>query len=508
MTRSSGILLPVSALPSPCGIGDLGTAAREFIDFLAAAGQRYWQILPLNPPDSAHSPYLSASTFAGSTDLLSPEPFMARGALTADEVRSVDWGGDPMRVDYGRVHAGKTALWAAALAREQAAVTPALRAALETQPWLMDYCLYMAIKEAQSGAPWYAWPSALRDREPDALAEAAEQLDARVLLHAYLQTEFTRQWDAVRAYAHAHGVRIIGDLPMYVAADSADVWAKPGQFCLDPDGQPSAVAGVPPDYFCADGQLWGNPLYAWDIMKADGFRWWKDRVQGAAKRYDVVRIDHFRGFDEYFSIPAGDTTAKNGHWEKGPGMDFFRTLYTRLGDVNVIAEDLGLMTDGVRQLVRDSGCPNMKVLQFAVDPADVAGSNDYWPHNYNSNCVVYTGTHDNETVAGWYRGLSKAAKQQLRDYLCDYHTPDNQMFRVLIALTMRAVAKDCIIPVQDYLGLGNEARMNQPGTVGFNWRWRLTPGQLTDTLAEEMLALVKRTGRANWDAIEKKTKKA
>ena len=313
MNRSSGILLPVSALPGPCGIGDLGADARDFIDFLAAAGQRYWQILPLNPPDGAHSPYLSASTFAGSTDLLSPEPFVARGALTADEVRAIDWGEDPMRVDYDRVHAGRTALWDTAFAREKASAAPALRAALAAEPWLRDYCLYMAVKEEQGGAPWYAWPQPLRDRS----AAALERLDDRVLLHAYLQTEFTRQWDAVRAYAHAHGVRIIGDLPMYVAPDSADVWAQPAQFRLDPDGQPSAVAGVPPDYFSADGQLWGNPLYDWDAMRADGFRWWKDRIRGAAKRYDVVRIDHFRAISSYWVVPRGELTAR-GAWPR-PG---------------------------------------------------------------------------------------------------------------------------------------------------------------------------------------------
>lgn len=314
MDRSSGILLSVSALPGPCGIGDLGKDARDFIDFLAAAGQRYWQILPLNPPDGAHSPYLSASTFAGSTDLLSPEPFIARGALTVDEVRAIDWGSDPMRVDYARVHAGRTALWDAAFARDRDAVVPALRAALAAEPWLRDYCLYMALKEEQGGAPWYAWPQPLRDRDAAARAEALERLDDRVLLHAYLQTEFTRQWDAVRAYAHAYGVRIIGDLPMYVAPDSADVWAQPAQFCLDPDGQPSAAAGVPPDYFSADGQLWGNPLYDWDAMRADGFRWWKERIRGAAKRYDVVRIDHFRAISSYWVVPRGELTARGGHW--------------------------------------------------------------------------------------------------------------------------------------------------------------------------------------------------
>ena len=337
MDRSSGILLPVSALPGPCGIGDLGKDARDFIDFLAAAGQRYWQILPLNPPDGAHSPYLSASTFAGSTDLLSPEPFIARGALTADEVRAIDWGSDPMRVDYARVHAGRTALWDAAFARERDAVVPALRAALAAEPWLRDYCLYMALKEEQGGAPWYAWPQPLRDRDAAARAEALERLDGRVLLHAYLQTEFTRQWDAVRAYAHAHGVRIIGDLPMYIAPDSADVWAQPAQFCLDPDGQPSAAAGVPPDYFSADGQLWGNPLYDWDAMRADGFRWWKERIRGASKRYDVVRIDHFRAISSYWVVPRGELTARGGHWAPGPGPALLQALHTAAPELQLIA---------------------------------------------------------------------------------------------------------------------------------------------------------------------------
>ena len=493
MDRSSGILLPVSALPGPCGIGDLGTAAREFIDFLAAAGQRYWQILPLNPPDSAHSPYLSASTFAGSTDLLSPEPFVARGALTADEVRSVDWGGDPMRVDYGRVHAGKTALWAAAFAREQAAVTPALRAALAAEPWLMDYCLYMAIKEAQGGAPWYAWPSALRDRDPAALAEAAAQLDARVLLHAYLQTEFTRQWDAVRAYAHAHGVRIIGDLPMYVAADSADVWAKPGQFCLDPDGQPSAVAGVPPDYFCADGQLWGNPLYAWDVMKADGFRWWKDRVRGAAKRYDVVRIDHFRGFDEFYAIPYGDKTAENGSWQPGPGIRLCEALKEALGDRPIIAEDLGFLTDSVRELLAKTGYPGMKVLQFAFDGQ---GGSDYLPYQYDKNCVVYTGTHDNTTTLSWCKELPPAAKEQLLAYTQESRLASpKKLVWDMIQLAMASTANLCIIPVQDYLELPKEARINTPSTLGGNWQWRMGRDALDDKLCEKIRNLTSLYGR-------------
>ena len=277
----------------------------------------------------------------------------------------------------------------------------------------------------------------------------------------------------------------------------------PELFQLDEHNAPTAIAGCPPDAFAADGQFWGNPLYRWDVHRSTGFDWWCSRMWYSFKLYDVVRIDHFRGFDEYFSIPVDASSAKEGHWEKGPGMDLFHTIRWRLGNVDIIAEDLGLMTDGVRRLVRDSGCPNMKVLQFAIDPADIGAANDYWPHNYNSNCVAYTGTHDNETVAGWYAGLDDASRRQVRDYLGDYYTPDSQIHKALVNLVMTTVAKDCIIPIQDHLGLGNEARMHQPGTVGFNWRWRLTPGQLTDALAQELLALVKRTGRANWDAIKK-----
>ena len=416
MDRSSGILLPVSALPGPCGIGDLGADARDFIDFLAAAGQRYWQILPLNPPDGAHSPYLSASTFAGSTDLLSPEPFLARGALTAGEVRAIDWGADPMRAVYDRVHACRTALWDAAFAREKASAAPALRAALAAEPWLRDYCLYMAVKEAAGGAPWYAWPQPLRDRSAAALAAALERLDDRVLLHAYLQTEFTRQWDAVRAYAHAHGVRIIGDLPMYIAPDSADVWAQPAQFRLDPDGQPSAAAGVPPDYFSADGQLWGNPLYDWDAMRADGFQWWKGRIRGAAKRYDVVRLDHFRAISSYWVVPRGELTARGGHWAPGPGPARLQALHTAAPELELIAEDLGTIDDDVRRLVARSGCPGMRVLLFGFDPG---GTSEHRPDRVRAHSVCYVGTHDTAPAAACITAAAAVQVQPAAAYQPD-----------------------------------------------------------------------------------------
>ena len=482
MDRSSGILLPVSALPGPCGIGDLGKDTRDFIDFLAAAGQRYWQILPLNPPDGAHSPYLSASTFAGSTDLLSPEPFIARGALTADEVRAIAWGSDPMRVDYARVHAGRTALWDAAFAREWDAVVPALRAALAAEPWLRDYCLYMALKEEQGGAPWYAWPQPLRDRDAAALAEALARLDDRVLLHAYLQTEFTRQWDAVRAYAHAHGVRIIGDLPMYVAPDSADVWAQPAQFCLDPDGQPSAAAGVPPDYFSADGQLWGNPLYDWPRHKAEDFAWWKRRMKHATSIYDVVRIDHFRGFESYYSIPAGNTTAAGGKWVKGPDRAFIDAMHEALGQGGIIAEDLGYLTPEVKTMLAASGYPGMKIMQFAFDSREPG---NYLPYTYTRNSVVYTGTHDNVTTEGW---RATASPEDVH-YACRYlRCTPKDLTEAMIAACLSCVSDMAIIPMADWLHLGAEARINTPSTQGSNWQWRLTT-PLTSLLAEHIADL-------------------
>ena len=481
MDRSSGILLPVSALPGPCGIGDLGKDTRDFIDFLAAAGQRYWQILPLNPPDGAHSPYLSASTFAGSTDLLSPEPFIARGALTVDEVRAIDWGSDPMRVDYARVHAGRTALWDAAFARERDAVVPALRAALAAEPWLRDYCLYMALKEEQGGAPWYAWPQPLRDRDAAARAEALERLDDRVLLHAYLQTEFTRQWDAVRAYAHAHGVRIIGDLPMYVAPDSADVWAQPAQFCLDPDGQPSAAAGVPPDYFSADGQLWGNPLYRWDRMKADGFGWWIRRIDGAGKLYDVIRVDHFRGFEAYWAVPYGETTAKNGHWVKGPGMDLIGVLNGWFPKLEFIAEDLGYPTPELAQLLRDSQWPGMKVLEFAFDDRDDSAG---LPHAFPERSICYTGTHDNSPLALWRGEASGESVARAGEY---FGLNDAEGFcEGMLRGGLSSPSALFVAQLQDWLGLSVGCRTNTPGTSAGNWRWRLLPGEASAALAERI----------------------
>ena len=508
--RSSGILLPISALPSPWGIGTLGRAAYEFIDFLAEAGQSWWQILPAGPTSYGDSPYQSFSTFAGNPYFVDLEQLREEGLLTQEELEEQFWGADPRYVDYGAIYQARFAVLEKAarrgLVRDQAAFEVFVESCRD---WLPDYALFMALKRHYGMKSWTEWPDEdVRLHRPEAVEACRQQLRADVELFEYIQFLFFRQWDALRDYAHKKGIGIIGDLPIYVALDSADVWAGPEYFQLDKDNRPTEVAGVPPDYFSEDGQLWGNPLYRWDKMKEEGYGWWIRRVGGAARLFDVVRIDHFRGFDEYFAIPADTGSAMDGRWEKGPGMELFRTLKANLGERGVIAEDLGLLTDTVRQLVADSGFPNMKVLQFAFDRADIGGANDYLPHNYNNNCVVYTGTHDNEAIHGWFMGLSKEDKALVRDYLGDHDTPNKWMYKQLIAMAMRSAAKDCIIPAQDWLGLDNTSRMNAPGTVGVNWSWRLLPGQMTDELAQEILTVTKRFGRANWDALNRLEKKA
>ena len=507
MNRYAGVLLSVTSLPSKYGIGCFDQAAYDFVDWLEKAGQRYWQILPLGATShgaSDDSPYQAYSAFAGNPYMISLEALIEEGVLTREECDAVDFGANPAKVDFIKLSQNRLSLLHKAYERSDISKNADFRRFCASNAWwLDDFALFMALKDYFGDAPFREWPEDIRMHWGFAMDYYNRELYFDVEFQKYLQFKFDEQWTKLKAYANAKHIQIVGDIPIYVSPDGADVWAHPELFQLDEHNAPTAIAGCPPDAFAADGQVWGNPLYRWDYHRATNFQWWCSRMWYSFKLYDVVRVDHFRGFDEYFSIPANADSAKAGHWEKGPGMDLFNAIRWQLGDVNIIAEDLGLMTDGVRRLVRDSGCPNMKVLQFAIDPSDIGASNDYWPHNYNANCVVYTGTHDNETIAGWYAGLAEDAKKQVREYLGDYHTPDKQLYKVLIHLAMRAVSKDCIIPIQDHLGLGNEARMNQPGTVGFNWRWRLKPGQLTDELARELLALAMCTGRANWDAIKK-----
>lgn len=511
MKRYAGVLLSVTSLPSKYGIGCFDRAAYDFVDFLAAAGQRYWQILPLGATSyggSDDSPYQAFSAFAGNPYMISLEDLVEEGVLTEEECRQADFGSDPARVDFDKLHENRLALLHKAYERSDVGHDPAFRAfCRDNHWWLHDFALFMALKSFFAHKPYRDWPEDIRMHWGFALDYYNRELYFDIEFHKYLQYKFDSQWSRLKAYANEKHIQIVGDIPIYVSPDGADVWAHPELFQLDEHNEPVAVAGCPPDGFAADGQVWGSPLYRWELHAQTDFSWWVSRMWHSFKLYDVVRIDHFRGFDEYFSIPAGESTAHRGHWEPGPGMHLFDAIHRRLGDVQIIAEDLGYMTPSVRQLVKDSGYPNMKVLQFAVDPGDVGGANEYWPHNYSQNCVVYTGTHDNETIQGWYLGLSKEAKAQVRSYLCNPDTAYSRMYKSLINLVMASVARDCIVPIQDYLALGNEARMNQPGTVGKNWRWRLRPGQISESLAREILAVTMRTNRTNWEALPEEEEK-
>ena len=506
MKRDSGVLLSVTSLPSKYGIGCFDQAAYDFVDWLQKAGQKYWQILPLGTTShsgACDSPYQAFSAFAGSPYFISLDALVEEGVLTREECDAVDFGSDPVHVDYEKMFANRIPLLRKAYERSKIYENADYRAFIsENSWWLDDYALFMAAREFFGNKSWDQWPYDIRMHYGYALDYYREKLYFDIEFQKYMQFKFYEQWSKLKKYANDRGIQIVGDMPIYVSPDGSDIWANPEMFQLDNNNKPTQIAGCPPDSFSADGQLWGNPLYRWERHAATGYHWWVTRMWYSFKLYDVVRIDHFRGFDEYFAIPADATTALVGHWEKGPGMSLFHTLREKLGQKAVIAEDLGLLTDGVRRLVKDSGFPNMKVLQFAFDKDDIGGANDYLPHNYNNNCVVYTGTHDNETISGWFMGLSKEDKSFVRDYLGDHDTANKWMYKKLIATAMGSAAKMCVIPVQDWLGLDNSSRMNVPGTVDINWSWRLMPGLITDELAEEMLIITKRYGRANWDTLK------
>ena len=502
MSRSSGVLLSVTSLPSKYGIGCFSKEAYDFVDWLVKAGQTWWQILPLGPTcygPSDDSPYQSYSAFAGNPYMISLETLIKEGVLSRKECDSLDFGENPQKVDYDKLHENRYALLHKAYERSNISQDPEYQAFLKDNNWwLQDYALFMALKDFFGGVCWTEWPQDIRLHWNFALDYYREKLYFDIEFQQYLQFKFFQQWLKLKAYANDKGIQIIGDMPIYVSLDSSDVWAHPELFQLDENNKPTAIAGCPPDAFSADGQVWGNPLYRWDYHKQTGYEWWVSRLYQSFKLYDSVRIDHFRGMDEYFSIPYGAETAKNGHWEPGPGMSLFETVEQKLGRKQLIAEDLGHMTDTVRRLVKDSGFPNMKVIQFGFDVNDAAKTNDYLPHNYDRNCVVYTGTHDNETVAGWYKGLKKKEKLLLREYLDDYHTDEAVFYRSINRMAMAATADICILPIQDVLGLDNSARMNQPSTVKTNWRWRLDGELLTREAQKELLEVTKRYGRFNW----------
>lgn len=497
--RRSGVLLHPTSLPGRFGIGDLGPSAYWFVDTLAAAGQSYWQVLPLSPTGYADSPYQGLSAFAGNPILISPEKLVEMGLLTPADVEDVPpFPAD--QVDYGPVIRFKTALLDRAVATFLRQARPEQRASFERfcreqAHWLDDLALFMALKEAHDLAPWYEWEWETASRQPAALDHWREVLADKIESQKCRQWLFFEQWLALKGYANARGIRLIGDIPIFVARDSADVWANPHLFHFDRNLQPTVVSGVPPDYFSETGQLWGHPLYRWDVMAERGYAWWISRFRTAFGLADVVRIDHFRGFYNYWEVPAGEETAINGRWVCGPGAGLFRAVTSALGQVAIIAEDLGdfdaLSRAGLDALQEEFGYPGMKVLQFAFggDPGD-----PFLPHNYRRECVVYTGTHDNDTTLGWYQVTSTEAE---RDYARRYLARDgSDIAWDLIRLAWASVANTAITPVQDLMSLGHEHRMNTPGTCGApNWCWRLQPGWLHEGIVARLRELTAIYGR-------------
>ena len=496
--RESGILLPVSSLPSKYGIGCFSAEAYEFVDQLKETGQSCWQILPLGPTGYGDSPYQSFSTFAGNLYFIDPDTLIARGWLTKEECEAVSFGDNPRFVDYEKLYENRLPLLRKAFHRSHIEKDADFQEFVKANVrWLPDYALYMALKKENGEKPWTEWEDGLRFRDVHLLEEKKAALSEDICFYEFLQFEFQRQWKALKKYANDQEIKIIGDIPIYVSLDSADAWAGKELFQFDENGYPLAVAGCPPDGFSATGQLWGNPLYDWEYHKKTGYSWWMERLSFCYSMYDVVRIDHFRGFDEYYSIPYGETTAVGGHWEKGPGLELFLKAKEVLPGKEIIAEDLGYVTDSVRKLVKDTGFPGMKVLEFAFDSRDTGSASDYLPHNYQENCVVYTGTHDNETVTGWFcHGLQEEEKQMVREYFCAEQIADEKMYLPLICGAMRSVAKLCVIPMQDIFGYGNETRMNTPSTMGNNWKWRLLPGEFSQEVRGKFAAITKRYGRA------------
>ena len=488
MKRASGILLPVFSLPSPYGIGNLGKSAYAFTDFLSEAGQSYWQVLPIGPTSYGDSPYQSFSSFAGNPYFIDLEKLCERGLLEDGELQSARE--EDGRIDYGRLYARRYPLLKKAYerAKERGESEDAF---LSVQgDWLSDYALFMACKEHFGGAPYWEWPEAIRRREASALEEYRVLLDNEIGFHVFLQAEFYREWFALREYANARGIRIIGDLPIYMPRDSVDVWAASENFQLDEQGVPLGVAGVPPDYFNADGQLWGNPLYHWDNMKRNGFGWWLRRIGGCAKLFDIIRIDHFRGLSAYWRVPYGDATARNGEWIPGPGTAFTDALHGAFPDYPIIAEDLGFLSEDVKSLLQASGYPGMKVLQFAFDSREPS---DYLPHTYAPHCVCYTGTHDNTTLKAWFDEAAADDVAFAKRYLG--LNESEGYCRGMLRGGMGSVAELFIACMQDYLETGADTRINIPGTVGENWRWRMKEGDFGAALAMEIAELTCRYGR-------------
>lgn len=489
--RASGVLLPVSALPSKYGIGSFSKEAFEFVDQLKRGGQRIWQILPLGPTGEGDSPYQSFSTFAGNPYYIDLEALIKEGLLTEAECNSCDFGNNASYIDYEKIYYGRFEILKKAFQRfvPDKAFEGFVK---ENAFWLEDYSLYMAVKNSLKGISWNAWEDKLKQRNPEALKQKKEELAEEMQFVRFQQYLFAEQWTKLKKYANENGIRIVGDIPIYVAFDSADAWANQELFQFDEEGTPIGVAGCPPDAFSATGQLWGNPLYRWDYHEKTGFAWWIQRLKYCFKLYDVVRVDHFRGFDEYYAIPYGDKTAENGKWEKGPGMKLFQAIKRELGEPDIIAEDLGYLTESVLKLVKDTGYPGMKVLHFAFGSGEDCA---YLPHNYDKNCVVYTGTHDNNTTLGWLNEWNPWEKEFSENYMGNAGKANEDKVWDFIRLAEASTADLAVIPMQDYLCLGSEARMNMPSTLGMNWKWRLRQGQITDGVLNRMYNMAKIYGR-------------
>ncbi len=494
--RESGILMHITSLPGAYGVGTMGKQAFAFVDFLKKAGQSYWQILPLTPTGYGDSPYQSCSTFAGNHYLIDLDNLIEEGLLEKSDVENIDWCWSATKADFGKLYNNRLNVLRKAYARFNGC--PAFDTfCAENGSWLPDFALFMALKGKYQGKPWYEWEKELKFRDPDAMWNIRQELKEEIRFYSFVQYLFYKQWNALRSYAAANGIRIIGDVPIYVPMDSVEVWSSPELFQLDQDLHPVAVAGCPPDAFSADGQLWGNPLYRWDVLEADGYSWWLRRLGAAGKLYDMVRLDHFRGFEAFWSVPAEDTTARNGRWVIGPGMKFMDALKKGLPELSFIAEDLGFLTQEVLDLRDNSGFPGMKVLGFAFDSREPS---DYLPHTYTANSVCYTGTHDNMTMRQWFSTASADAVA----YAAEYMTLSEQEGYVwgTVRTAMSCVSDLCVIQMPDLLDLGGEARMNFPGTLSdANWTWRAADGAINDALAKKIYNLTRLYGRLGNHAV-------
>lgn len=489
--RSSGILFHPTSLPGKYGIGTLGKEAYAFIDFLKKSRQKLWQIFPLGPTGYGDSPYQSFSSFAGNPYLIDFDLLIEAHLLSEEDLRDVFFGDNEEYIDYGAIYNQKYPLLRKAYENFKSSDNHEMRENLEhfkreNASWLNDYSLYISLKNHFNGLPWNEWVHDIKNREHGAMEHYKNELADDIEYHNFIQFLFFKQWGDVKRYANENGIKIIGDIPIFVAADSSDAWANPEIFLFDEERKPVKVAGVPPDYFSATGQLWGNPLYNWQKLKETNYSWWVERVRANLSTCDIIRIDHFRGFEAYWAVPYGDDTAINGQWEPGPGIDLFNAIKSQLGELPIIAEDLGLMTQGVIDLREATGFPGMKILGFAFDSGE---ENDYLPHTYTKNCVVYTGTHDNDTLIGWFQKAKEEDRQFARDYLNS--RSDDKIHWDAIRGAWSSVANMAISPVQDFLGLGSEARINTPGVAAGNWQWRLRHGVLTDELAERIAKLTR-----------------